>query len=87
VRFSGRVRGAVPRGGKLVVLQARDRDGRWHPVRNVRTDRRGRFRTSYVFRSSRGRFTYGFRVQVPRERDFPYGVGYSPTRPLTVHGR
>lgn len=87
-RFTGRVRGGpIPRGGKLVVLQARDNDGRWRPVRNLRTKGDGRFSARYRFRSSRGRFTYRFRVQVPRERRFPYVLGYSSAREVTVRGR
>ena len=88
VRFSGRVRGGrIPRRGKLVVLQARDVDGRWRIVRNLRTSRSGRYATTYRFRRSRGRFTYRFRVQVPRENGFPYALGYSRSRSLTVRGR
>lgn len=88
ISFSGRIRGrSFPRGGKLVVLQARDRDGRWRPVRNVRTSRTGRYRTSYRFSASRGRFTFRFRVQIPRERGFPYVLGFSPSRPVTITRR
>lgn len=87
IRFTGRVRGAVPRGGKLLILQARDRDGRWRPVRTARTNGAGRFRTSFRFRSSRGRFTYRFRIQVPRERGFAYALGFSRSRPVLVVGR
>ena len=87
IRFTGRVRGAIPRTGKLVVLQVADRGGRVQVLKNVRTDRNGRYRYTYRFRRSRGTFTYRFRAQVPRERGFPYALGRSKTRKLTVRGR
>ena len=87
IRFSGRVRGPIPRQGKLVVLQVRDRGGRVQVLKNVRTSRSGRYRYTYRFRRSRGTFTYRFRAQVPRERAFPYALGYSRERKLTVRGR
>ena len=87
IRFTGRVRGSIPRQGKLVVLQVRDRGGRVQVLKNVRTDRSGRYRYTYRFRRSRGTFTYRFRAQVPRERGFPYALGHSRQRKLTVRGR
>ena len=87
VGFSGRLKaGPIPRRGRLVVLQVRDRRG-WQVLKVVRTDARGRYRYAYRFRRSRGTFTYRFRAQVRRERGYPYALGYSPTRRLTVIGR
>ncbi|HEV2075250.1 MAG TPA: hypothetical protein VGR10_03345 [Thermoleophilaceae bacterium] len=87
VRFKGRLLGGrVPARGKLVQLQARYRN-RWRTFALVRSNRRGAWRYPYRFGGTRGRFTYPFRVRIPRERGYPYAVGHSRTVRVTVDGR
>lgn len=72
VRLSGQVGGGnVPRSGLLVTLQGFQRGWGWRPFRTVRTDRRGRWSTSYRFRLTSGRF--GFRAVLPEQNGFPFG--------------
>jgi hypothetical protein len=86
VTFRGRLRGAhVPRGGKLVELQALVR-GRWRTFATARTDRVGKWRYSYRFDGTRGRQTYRFRAQLPRESTYPYETGHSRRISVTVVG-
>jgi len=77
VRLNGRVavRTGIPRSGLLVTLQGFQQGYGWHTFRTVHTDRRGRWRTSYRFRSTHGRF--GFRALVPRQGRFPYAPSRS----------
>ena len=79
VRFSGRLRGRpVPRRGKLVELQAFD-GGRWRTFAQPRSNRKGRYRTSYRLRRTFGPRTFRFRARVRREAGYPYELGYSRT--------
>lgn len=76
VRLGGRVGGGpIPRAGLLVTLQGFQSGYGWRTFRTVRTDRHGRWRTSYRFRSTRGRF--GFRALVPRQGRFPFASSRS----------
>jgi hypothetical protein len=77
VRLSGRLGGgaAIPRGGALVTLHGHQRGWGWRVFRTVRTDRSGRWRTSYRFRLSSGRF--GFRAALPRQAGVPFAEGNS----------
>lgn len=77
VRLTGRigVPTGIPRAGLLVTLQGYQQGYGWRTFRTVRTDRRGRWRTSYRFRSSHGRF--GFRALVPRQSRFPFASSRS----------
>jgi hypothetical protein len=76
VRLSGRVgAGPIPRAGLVVTLQGFQTGWGWRTFRTVRTDRRGRWSTTYRFRSSRGRF--GFRAIVPRQGRFPFASSRS----------
>jgi hypothetical protein len=94
VRFSGRllpVGTAVPRGGKLVVVQFLERPkgkpARWRPMRVVRTDRHGRFVVRHRFRTIRRTTRISFRAAVPVETGFPWAWGASPTRRVTIRPR
>jgi hypothetical protein len=75
VLFRGRLLGApIPPGGRTVSLEVYYRR-RWQSFATPRTDAIGRFRF-------RRRFTaepalYKFRVRVPRERAYPYELGFS----------
>jgi hypothetical protein len=77
VRFSGRLLSLpIPQRGKQIVLQGRAGHGRWQNIDVVRTDRRGRFRSRYRFRTgSRG--TYSFRAVSRFEAAYPYIAGHS----------
>jgi hypothetical protein len=77
IRFSGRLLGGpLPRGGKQVVLMARARRGPWVRFNVVRTDRRGRFRTTYRFQQP-GTALYRFRALSLSEAAYPYLAGGS----------
>jgi hypothetical protein len=79
--FSGKLRGLVPKGGKLVALQAFFR-GHWRTFATPRTDARGAWRSAYRFEATRGRVRYRFRVLIPSEPAYPYASGRS--RPISV---
>jgi hypothetical protein len=77
IRFRGHLRGGpVPRAGKQVVLEARSLHSRWIQFDDVRSDRRGRFRSSYRFRFP-GPAHYQFRAVSEPESDYPYAQGAS----------
>jgi hypothetical protein len=85
VWLRGRVHGGgIPRRGKLVEVQAHFR-GRWRTISAVRTDRRGRWRFGYVFRSGVGPARYRLRAQVPAESGYPFATGRS--RPVRISVR
>ena len=86
VVFSGRVRSRpIPRGGKLVELQAFFR-GRWRTFQTLHTKRRGTFRFRYWFGGTRGTVRYRFRAVAPREGGYPYTTGASRRVTVTVSG-
>jgi hypothetical protein len=77
IYFSGRLRGGpIPRGGKLVVLEARSPGGPWLEFNVVRSDARGRFHASYRFKFA-GPARYQFRVLCEAEADYPFTTGAS----------
>ncbi|HEX5922342.1 MAG TPA: hypothetical protein VFY45_00815 [Baekduia sp.] len=77
IRFSGRLLGGpLPRGGKQVVLMARASRGAWVRFNVVRTDLRGRFRTTYRFQQP-GAALYRFRALSLSEAAYPYLAGGS----------
>jgi hypothetical protein len=86
VRFSGRLGlrfARVPRGGKLVDLQAFDR-GRWRTFATARArGSKGAWQYRYRFGKSPG--GYRVRLRIRREAVFPYDLGYS--RSVTVRVR
>jgi hypothetical protein len=82
IRFNGRLlAGPVPRGGKSLILEARSGRGAWIQFHVIRTDRQGRYRSSYRFRFA-GPARYQFRVVCEREADYPFATGSS--RALSV---
>ncbi|MDQ3587697.1 MAG: carboxypeptidase-like regulatory domain-containing protein [Actinomycetota bacterium] len=86
VVFSGRLRsGPIPRGGKLVELQAFFR-GRWRTFQTLHTRRKGTFQFRYWFGGTRGTVRYRFRARVPREGGYPYTTGASRRVTVTVSG-
>jgi hypothetical protein len=75
--FTGRLLGGpVPHGGKQLVLEARSPGGRWIEFDVVRSDGKGRFRSSYRFRFP-GPARYQFRALSESEADYPYATGGS----------
>lgn len=88
VRFSGRL--AVPPSsgsvGKLVELQTK-LSGRWQTFRTLRTDARGRWRSAYRFRRTRGLIRYRFRARLPREASYPFAGSATRSVRVTVRGR
>lgn len=86
VRFTGRLATApVPRGGKLIDLQAYYR-GKWRTFATPRTDDRGGWAFSYRFGATRGLVTYRFRARIRREAAYPFELGYSRVVAVTVRG-
>jgi hypothetical protein len=86
VTFNGRLLGGnVPRGGKLVALQAFYRRA-WRTFAVVRADQRGRFAYTYRFEATTGTVRYRFRAQVRREAVYPFELGYGNQVAVTVHG-
>ena len=82
IYFSGRLRGGpIPKGGKLVVLEARSPGGPWLEFNVIRSDARGRFHASYRFKFA-GPARYQFRVLCEAEADYPFATGAS--RVVTV---
>lgn len=77
IAFSGRLRsGPIPQRGLVVELLAFD-GGRWRQFKSTRTNRRGRFKTSYrLQRTSRPR-SFRFRARVRVQPPYPYALGTS----------
>jgi hypothetical protein len=90
VRMSGRVRTRgtpIPWRGKLVAIQYLEREtGRWRPVLVTRSDRLGRFHTSYRFRYITGTARIRLRAAVLPEKDWPYAPGASRPALIVVRG-
>ncbi|MDP9433830.1 MAG: hypothetical protein M3P93_00955, partial [Actinomycetota bacterium] len=78
--FGGRVNGGLlPKGGVVVDVQAqvcRRVGGKqrceWRVVSSPRTDRSGRFKTSYRFTRTFAKTTYVFRAQVRQDSGWPF---------------
>jgi len=85
IRFNGRLLGGpLPRGGKQIVLMARASHGAWVRFNVIRTDRAGRFHTTYRFQQQ-GAATYRFRSLSLAEAASPYVPGGSNI--VRVHKR
>ncbi len=83
IRFTGRLlAGPIPSGGKPLILEARSGHGAWIQFHVSRTDRRGRYHSSYRFRFP-GPARYRFRVVCEAEADYPFATGASPTAIVT----
>ena len=77
IHFSGRLQGGpLPRGGKLLVLEARSRGGQWLKFNVIHSGRHGRCRASYRFKLP-GPASYEFRAVSEAEADFPFAAGAS----------
>lgn len=86
VLFHGRVRGRLPKPGKLLQLQAYSR-GTWRTFATPRARRRShRWRYRYRFSATRGIVRYRFRSVLPPEEGFPYVRGKSRQLRVTVQG-
>jgi hypothetical protein len=77
IYFSGRLRGGpIPRGGKLLVLEARSPGGSWLEFDVIRSNARGAYHASYRFKFP-GPAYYQFRVLCEAEADYPFATGSS----------
>jgi hypothetical protein len=86
VRFTGKLKGRpYPSKGKVLDLQAYYRN-RWRTFATPRADRNGMWSYRYRFEATRGSVLYKFRVRVRATSDYPYELGYSPTRRILVRG-
>jgi hypothetical protein len=85
IYFSGGLLGGpIPKGGKLVVLEARAPGGAWLEFNVIRSGARGRFHAGYRFKFP-GPAVYQFRALCEAEADYPYATGAS--RVVTVFER
>jgi hypothetical protein len=77
IHFSGLLLGgAIPPGGKQLVLESRSPGSRWLQFKVIRTNASGAFRTAYRFRLP-GPVPYSFRVLSSYEADYPFLAGTS----------
>lgn len=83
-RFAARLPGPA-NGHRRVTIQARS-NGRWFGIAGGLTNRAGRWRGAYRFRSTTGTRRYAFRAVVKKQRGYPYAGGRSKIRRLTVAG-
>jgi hypothetical protein len=75
--FRGRLLGgAIPRGGKQLVLEARSSSSSWLEFNVIRANARGLYRASYRFKFP-GPIRYQFRVVSEPEADYPFAGGSS----------
>jgi hypothetical protein len=85
IHFSGRLRGGpIPKGGKLIVLEARSPGGPWLEFNVIRSDARGRFHARYRFKFA-GPARYQFRVLCEAEADYPFATGASHVLTVFEH--
>ncbi|HEV3229157.1 MAG TPA: hypothetical protein VGY97_06765, partial [Solirubrobacteraceae bacterium] len=85
IRFRGRLLGGfVPPAGKLVELQVLI-GRRWQDFKAVRTASNGTFRARRRLTRTSGHVVYAFRVVVRREAGYPFAVGYSRPRVVSVN--
>lgn len=83
--FRGRLAGGpIPRGGKQLVLEARQPGGGWIEFNVIRTTATGRYRARYRFRFP-GPVFYQFRVLSKFEAAFPFIAGTSPVVGVHEH--
>ncbi len=77
IHFAGRVLGgAIPPGGKQLVLEGRTPETSWVQFKVLRTSSRGVFHASYRFHIP-GPSAYTFRVVSQYEADYPFLAGVS----------
>ena len=77
VRFTGKLSGGyVPKGGKVIELQAHER-GRWRSITTLRTNAHGAFSYRYRFSFRAAGTTFPVRVRVRHEGTYPFALGYS----------
>jgi hypothetical protein len=77
IAFRGRLLGgAIPRGGKQLVLEARSSRSSWLEFNVIRANARGLYRASYRFKFP-GPIRYQFRVVSEPEADYPFARGSS----------
>jgi hypothetical protein len=73
VTYAGRVIARpLPRSGKKIFIQGRAKGGVWQRFATRRTAASGRFAGRYRLRVRRPGVKLQFRVEVPRERGYPY---------------
>ena len=76
IRFTGKLAGPIPPGGKRVVLEAREVGGSWVEFGYPKTNAAGKFTGTHRFKYA-GPARYEFRVLCTREADFPFTEGKS----------
>jgi hypothetical protein len=77
IRFTGRLLGgAIPAGGKQIVLEGRSPGAPWTQFDVVRTDAHGAFHAAHRFRLP-GPVRYRFRALSGYEADYPFLAGSS----------
>jgi hypothetical protein len=77
IHFKGRLRGgAIPPGGKQLILEAHSPGNHWIQFNTIRTNSHGAFKATYRFRLP-GPVPYTFRVLSRYEADYPFLAGAS----------
>lgn len=77
IRFKGRLLGgAIPPGGKQLVIEAHSPGNHWIQFNTLRTNPQGAFKATYRFRLP-GPVPYTFRVVSRYEADYPFLAGAS----------
>jgi hypothetical protein len=77
IHFKGRILGgAIPPGGKQLILEGRSPGFHWLQFNTIRTDPHGAFRATYRFHFP-GPISYTFRVLSRYEADYPFLAGSS----------
>lgn len=77
IHFKGRLLGgAIPSGGKQLVIEAHSPGNRWIQFDTIRTNPQGAFKATYRFRLP-GPVPYTFRVLSRYEADYPFLAGAS----------
>jgi hypothetical protein len=85
--FSGRLAGGmIPRGGKIVTVQAMIPGRGWQAFAVARSNAWGEWSARYRFRASVGRAGYSIRVVVPSEAGYPFGSWASSPIRVTAIG-
>jgi hypothetical protein len=73
VRYSGRLlTRPIPRGGKQIYIQGRASGGAWQRFAVRWTDNKGRFSGRYRLRVRRPGVRLQFRVEIPKQKRYPY---------------
>lgn len=85
VRYSGRIlSGAVPKRGVRVYVQGRAAGGAWRRFAVRATNSKGKFSGRYRLRVRRPGVQLQFRVEIPKQKGYPFARGLGKAHKRTV---